>query len=74
MSTSRNSRDESKQLRPWPSYMTARTAADYCGTSPWTIRRHLRPCGRRGRVYVYALDDVERWMRGSPVRFAEVQP
>lgn len=53
--------------RAWPRYMTARVAADYADTSPWTIRRHVRPCGRRGRSFVYAIDDVERWMRGHPI-------
>ena len=54
-------------LRPWPKYLTARVAADYCDTSPWTIRRNVRPCGRRGRSYIYSIEDVERWMRGQPV-------
>ncbi len=53
--------------RAWPRYMTARFAADYADTSPWTIRRHVRPCGRRGRSFVYAIEDVERWMRGQPL-------
>lgn len=59
--------DDDRALRPWPRYVTARVAADYCDTSPWTIRRHLIPCGRRGRVHVYSLEDVERWMRGQPL-------
>lgn len=62
--------DPDRALRPWPRYVTARVAADYCDTSPWTIRRHVRPCGRRGRIYIYAIEDVERWMRGQPL----VQP
>lgn len=53
--------------RAWPRYMTARVAADFADTSPWTIRRHVRPCGRRGRSFVYAIEDVERWMRGQPI-------
>ena len=53
--------------RAWPRFMTARVAADYADTSPWTIRRHVRPCGRRGRSFVYALEDVERWMRGQAI-------
>ena len=53
--------------REWPRFMTARVAADYADTSPWTIRRHVRPCGRRGRSFVYELEDVERWMRGEPL-------
>jgi len=53
--------------RAWPRYMTARVAADYADTSAWTIRRHVPPCGRRGRSFVYAIEDVERWMRGQPV-------
>lgn len=59
--------DDDRALRPWPRYVTARVAADYCDTSPWTIRRHVRPCGKRGRVYVYSIEEVERWMRGQPV-------
>jgi len=51
--------------REWPRFMTARVAADYCDSSPWTIRRHVRPCGKRGRSFVYAIEDVERWMRGD---------
>lgn len=51
--------------RAWPRFMTARVAADYCDTSPWTIRRHVRPCGRRGRTFVYAIESVEEWMRGG---------
>ncbi|MFN0246123.1 MAG: helix-turn-helix domain-containing protein [Kofleriaceae bacterium] len=47
--------------------MTARVAADYCDTSPWTIRRHIRPCGRRGRSHVFSKESVEAWMRGNPV-------
>jgi hypothetical protein len=53
--------------RAWPRYMTARVAADYADTSPWTIRRHVRPCGRRGRSFIYAIEDVEQWMRGQPI-------
>jgi hypothetical protein len=47
--------------------MTARIAADYADTSPWTIRRHVRPCGRRGRSFVYAIADVDHWMRGQAI-------
>lgn len=54
-------------VRPWPRYMSARVAATYSDTSPWTVRRNVRPCGRRGRSFVYAIEDVERWMRGEPV-------
>lgn len=53
--------------RVWPRFMTARVAADYCDSSPWTIRRHVHPCGRRGRSFVYAIEAVESWMRGSAV-------
>lgn len=53
-------------VRPWPRFMTARTAAQYAHTSPWTIRRNVTACGRRGRSFVYALDDIDRWMRGEP--------
>ena len=53
--------------RSWPRYMTARVAADYADASVWTIRRNVRPCGRRGRAFVYAIDDVERWMCGQPI-------
>jgi hypothetical protein len=51
--------------REWPRFMSARVAADYSDTSPWTIRRHIQPCGKRGRSYVYAIEDVENWMRGE---------
>lgn len=51
--------------REWPRFMTARVAADYSDTSAWTIRRHIRPCGKRGRSFVYAIEDVENWMRGE---------
>lgn len=54
-----------RALRPWPTYMTARVAADYSDTSPWTIRRNVQPCGRRGRTFVYSIDAVEQWMRGA---------
>jgi hypothetical protein len=53
--------------RAWPRFMTARVAADFADASVWTIRRHVRPCGRRGRAFVYTLEDVERWMRGDPL-------
>jgi hypothetical protein len=53
--------------RAWPRYMTARVAADYADTSVWTIRRYVPPCGRRGRSFVYTIEDVERWMRGQPI-------
>lgn len=53
--------------RSWPRYMTARVAADYADASVWTIRRNVRPCGRRGRAFVYAIEDVERWMCGQPI-------
>lgn len=52
--------------RAWPRFMTARVAADYSDSSPWTIRRHVRPCGRRGRTFVYAIEAIEEWMRGGP--------
>lgn len=51
--------------RAWPTYMTARVAADYSDTSQWTIRRNVQPCGRRGRTLVYSIDAVEQWMRGA---------
>jgi len=53
--------------RAWPRYMTARVAADYSDTSPWTIRRNVNPCGRRGRTFIYSLESVEEWMRGAAV-------
>lgn len=53
--------------RAWPKFMTARVAADYSDSSPWTVRRHVRPCGRRGRTFVYSIDSVEEWMRGQTV-------
>lgn len=51
--------------RAWPRFMTARVAADYADSSPWTIRRHVRPCGRRARTFIYAIESVEEWMRGQ---------
>ncbi len=65
-----NEKTEDRAPRAWPRFMTARVAADYADTSPWTIRRHVRPCGRRGRSFVYAIEDVERWMRGQPIASA----
>lgn len=53
--------------RAWPPFMTAKVAADYCDTSPWTIRRHVTPCGKRGRTFVYAIEAVEAWMRGTTI-------
>ena len=53
--------------RAWPRFMTARVAADYADSSAWTIRRHVRPCGRRGRSFIYGIEAVEEWMRGSGV-------
>ena len=62
--------------RAWPRYMTARVAADYADTSAWTIRRHVQPCGRRGRSFVYSIEAVEIWMRGeaTPARNASEPP
>ena len=54
--------------RSWPRFMTARVAADYSDSSPWTIRRHVQPCGRRGRNFVYAIEAVEEWMRGQAAK------
>lgn len=56
---------EGRAPRAWPRFMTARVAADYCDTSPWTIRRHVRPCGRRGRTFIFSIESVEEWMRGQ---------
>jgi hypothetical protein len=53
--------------RGWPKFMTARVAADYSDSSPWTVRRHVRPCGRRGRTLVYSIESVETWMRGHTI-------
>ncbi len=59
--------------RAWPRFMTARVAADYADSSPWTIRRHVRPCGRRARTFIYSIESVEEWMRGQmPAR--QLQP
>ncbi len=65
--SSGNTEPNERAPREWPKFMTARVAADYADTSPWTVRRHVRPCGRRGRSFVYAIEDVERWMRGEPL-------
>ena len=64
----------SAPVRPWPRFMTARVAAQYAHTSPWTIRRNVAPCGRRGRSFVYSLDEIDRWMRGAPTTAPEVAP
>jgi len=56
---------ETRAPRAWPVFMTARVAADYCDTSPWTIRRHVEPCARRGRNFIYSIESVEAWMRGD---------
>ena len=74
--------DDPRAPRAWPRFMTARVAADYCDTSPWTIRRHVTPCGRRGRTFIYTLESVEAWMRGNAIsqrrkdapRFTAVAP
>ncbi len=58
--------------RAWPRYMTARVAADYADTSAWTIRRHVPPCGRRGRSFVYAIEDVERFFDRVSTAWAPV--
>ncbi len=58
--------------RAWPRFMSARVAADYADSSPWTIRRHVRPCGRRARTFIYSIESVEEWMRGqTPTRQSE---
>ncbi len=59
--------------RPWPRFMTASVAADYAHTSPWTIRRHVRACGRRGRALVFAIEDIDRWMQGEALAQAPRQ-
>lgn len=56
---------QDRSPRPWPRFMTASVAADYAHTSPWTIRRHVRACGRRGRALVFAIEDIDRWMQGE---------
>lgn len=58
-------RGDDRAPREWPKFMTARIASDYSDSSPWTIRRHVPPCGRRGRTLVYSLESVEAWMRGE---------
>jgi hypothetical protein len=63
--------DEARAPRAWPRFMTARVAADYADSSPWTIRRHVQPCGRRGRTFIYAIEAIEQWMRGTGVAQAE---
>lgn len=60
--------NEDRAPRAWPRFMTARVAADYCDTSPWTIRRHIQPCGRRGRCFIYSIESIETWMRGQAVK------
>lgn len=70
----RAEKPEDRMPRAWPRYMTARIAADYADTSAWTIRRHVSPCGRRGRSFVYAIEDVEQWMRGQPIGTSNTAP
>ena len=67
-------RNKDRVPRPWPRFMTARVAADYSHTSPWTVRRNVRACGRRGRAFVYAIEDIERWMRGQPLAPQQARP
>lgn len=57
--------------RPWPRFMSARVAAEYARTSPWTIRRHVRAHGRRGRALVFTLEEVDRWMEGEALAVPE---
>lgn len=59
---------DSRAPRTWPRYMTARVAADYADTSSWTIRRHVQPCGRRGRSFIYSIESIEAWMQGEALR------
>lgn len=58
---------DSRAPRAWPRFMTARVAADYADTSSWTIRRHVAPCGQRGRSFIYSIESVEAWMRGESI-------
>ncbi len=57
--------------RAWPRFMTAKIAADYSDTSTWTVRRNVKPCGRRGRSLVYTIDSVEAWMRGAAIEHGQ---
>jgi hypothetical protein len=59
---------DARAPRAWPRYMTARVAADYADASPWTIRRHVPPCGQRGRSFIYSIESVEAWMQGESLR------
>jgi hypothetical protein len=65
---------DTRAPRTWPRYMTARVAADYADTSSWTIRRHVPPCGRRGRSYIYSIESVEAWMQGDMLRDRNSDP
>jgi hypothetical protein len=70
--TSRNPTDPSGDVdrrspREWPDAMTARVAGDFASSHPSTIRKHVRPIGKRGRALVFARADVLRWMRGTPI-------
>lgn len=64
----------SADVRPWPHFMTARIAAQYAHTSPWTIRRNVAPSGRRGRAFVYTIEAIDRWMRGAPMEARVEEP
>jgi len=59
--------EDARAPRAWPRFMTAKVAADYSDTSPWTVRRHVTPCGRRGRTLIYSIEAVEAWMRGNAI-------
>ena len=65
--------NDARAPRVWPRYMTARVAADYADASSWTIRRHVAPCGRRGRTFIYSIESVEAWMQGETLRGRNVE-
>jgi excisionase family DNA binding protein len=61
--------------------MATRLACLYTGVSRWTLYRavdagELAPCGGRGRLKVFAREDLDRWMLGTatPPARASSQP
>lgn len=70
MSTLPRAENEPSPVRPWAPFLTATQAAAYAGCHPGTIRRFVRPAGVRGRTRVYRLEDVDRWIAGTPIEVA----
>jgi len=59
-------------VTPRPRYLPTLAAAHYCSISRWGLLRayrngELTPVGRRGRTFTWDIDELDRWMRGTPV-------